>query len=103
MGDRRAESEVLNDLGATYHAAGRRDASRRRHQLALYIARAIDSSPQIARAHQGIAHTLAPDDPDAARDHAKQALAIHGELSAPETTELIAFLDALDRGPGAGH
>ncbi|WP_438296132.1 ATP-binding protein [Streptomyces sp. HUAS TT7] len=99
MGDRRAESEVLNDLGATYHAAGRSDASHRRHQLALDIARAIDSSPQIARAHQGIADTLAPDDPDTARNHAQQALAIHGELNAPETTELTAFLDTLDQNP----
>ncbi|QHC23595.1 ATP-binding protein [Streptomyces sp. GS7] len=103
MGDRRAESEILNDLGATYHAAGRRDAARRRHLRALDIARAIDSSPQIARAHQGIAYTLAPDDPDSARDHAERALAIHGELSAPETAELTAFLDALGQGPAAGH
>ncbi|MFJ8310969.1 MULTISPECIES: ATP-binding protein [unclassified Streptomyces] len=103
MGDRRAESEVLNDLGATYHAAGRRDAARRRHRLALEIARAIDSSPQIARAHQGIAYALVPDDPDAARDHAEQALAIHGALSAPETAELTAFLDTLNQGPAPGH
>ncbi|GHF19909.1 ATP-binding protein [Streptomyces morookaense] len=94
MGDRRAESEVLNDLGATYHAADRRDTARRRHQRALDIARAIDSSLQIARAHQGIAHALAPDDPAAARHHAEQALAVQGELSAPETAELTALLDA---------
>ncbi|GGU94247.1 hypothetical protein GCM10010211_71640 [Streptomyces albospinus] len=103
MGDRRAESEVLNDLGATYHAAGRLDVARRRHQRALDIARDIDSSLQTARAHQGIAWTLVPDDPEAARAHAKQALAIYGELNAPETAELTAFLDTLDQGPAPAH
>ncbi|MFF4734753.1 ATP-binding protein [Streptomyces sp. NPDC001262] len=93
MGDRRAESEVLNDLGATYHAAGHRDTAHRRHQRALDIARAIDSSLQTARAHQGIARALMDDDPDAACHHAEQALVADGELSAPEAAELTAFLD----------
>ncbi|PJN01841.1 hypothetical protein CG740_18975 [Streptomyces sp. CB01201] len=98
-GDRRAESEILNDLGDTYRATGRHRASRRRHQRALNIARAIDSSPQIVRAHQGLAHALAEDDPDAARDHAKRAIAIRRELTAPETAELVAWLDALANAP----
>ncbi|MFF4187654.1 ATP-binding protein [Streptomyces sp. NPDC001691] len=103
MGDRRAESEVLNDLGATYHAAGRREAARRRHQQALDIAGAIDNSPQIARAHQGMAYALAPEDPAAARDHARQALAAQGELSAPEAAQLTTFLDTLAPDPPPGH
>ncbi|MFF3976468.1 ATP-binding protein [Streptomyces sp. NPDC001828] len=96
-GDRRAESEFLNDLAVTYHAAGRHEASRRRHRRALNIASAIDNSPQIARAHQGLAHSLAEDDPDAARDHGRRALAIHGELTAPETSELISRLATFDQ------
>ncbi|MFE9122254.1 ATP-binding protein [Streptomyces sp. NPDC007172] len=99
-GDRRAESEFLNDLGVTYQATGRHDAACRRHQRALSIARAIDNTPQIVRAHQGLAHALAEDDPDAARDHAKRAITIHSELTAPETAELVAWLDALDKDEG---
>ncbi|MEV6049323.1 tetratricopeptide repeat protein [Streptomyces xanthochromogenes] len=96
-GDRRAESEFLNDLGVTYHAAGCHEASRRRHRRVLNVASAIDNSPQIARAHQGLAHSLAEDDPGAAHDHGRRALAIQGELTAPETSELISRLATFDQ------
>jgi DNA-binding SARP family transcriptional activator/Flp pilus assembly protein TadD len=97
VGDRNSESEVLNDLGETYLAMGSADQAVVHHESALALAREVHVRPQEARAHNGIAHALRGTDPDAARDHWRQALDIYLEIGVPEADEIRRRLDDLDR------
>jgi DNA-binding SARP family transcriptional activator/tetratricopeptide (TPR) repeat protein len=96
VGDRNSESEVLNDLGETYLAMGSGAQAVIRHEAALALAREVHVRPQEARAHNGIAHALRCADPQAARDHWRQALDIYLELEVPEADEVRRRLDDLD-------
>ncbi len=87
-----SEMEVLNDLGETCLAAGRPDRAREHHTHALRLALATDQRHQQAKAHNGIAHTLRDVDPDAARAHWRQALAIYTDLGLPDADHVRAQL-----------
>jgi DNA-binding SARP family transcriptional activator/Flp pilus assembly protein TadD len=87
-----SEMEVLNDLGETCLAAGWPDRAREHHTHALRLAVATDQRHQQAKAHNGIAYTLRDVDPDAAREHWRQALAIYTDLGVPEADRIRAQL-----------
>ena len=93
FGDRAGESEILNDLGRTLRTLERPDQARDRHEQALELARQTNVRVQQARAHDGIAETLQDADPDAAREHWRQALEIYAELGRPEADRVRALLN----------
>lgn len=89
-GDRAQEVSVLNDFGEAHRAAGL--PSETDHQRALAIALDIGDRHQQARAHVGLGHAVAPNDPEAARLHWELSLAVYQELGVPEAEEVAAHL-----------
>lgn len=89
-----SEMEVLNELGETCLAAGLTDRAREHHAHALRLAVSTDQRHQQAKAHNGIAQTLQHVDPDAAREHWRQALVIFDDLGVPEADHVRAQLPA---------
>jgi len=85
-GSRYFEAQILNDLGATCDAAGHTEQATPRHREALALATHTRNPYEQARAHDGIARTLYRTDPEAARRHRDQALAIITDLGIPKPT-----------------
>ncbi|WP_188316993.1 AfsR/SARP family transcriptional regulator [Solihabitans fulvus] len=92
IGDRGYESAVLTDLGHTLRAAGQVDRALACHRQALALTLDIGDRFQEARAHDGIALALRAADPEDARLHWRQALAIYTELGVPEADAVAEHL-----------
>jgi tetratricopeptide (TPR) repeat protein len=78
-----AEAETSNDLGITLLAAGHPLLAAAAHRAALRPAQASTNRYELARAHEGIAASIAATDPSAARHHADEAMRLMGELGLP--------------------
>jgi DNA-binding SARP family transcriptional activator len=84
LGDRMLEGELLNDLADTCRAVGQQEEARSLYTRALRINSEVNSLPEEARSHEGLADTLAGTDDEAARQHWQHALAIYTEIGLPE-------------------
>jgi DNA-binding SARP family transcriptional activator/tetratricopeptide (TPR) repeat protein len=84
LGNRGDEAETLNGLGEAAAALADHDGAARDHAAALALTVEVGDRPEEARAHQGLARAyagLGRDSP--ARDHARQARALHAALDHP--------------------
>jgi len=79
-------------------AIGQIEAARAVHVDALALAQELGDRYEQGRAHRGIAETHRVEgDPRSARQHLREALAIHAELGVPDARETLAQLRALER------
>jgi tetratricopeptide (TPR) repeat protein/transcriptional regulator with XRE-family HTH domain len=85
IGNSNLTAEVLNRLGDTLRASDPAQAEAL-YRRALDLTAKTGNRYQLARAHHGIASTSA--DPDDARQHRQQALALYHELGVPEASEV---------------
>jgi tetratricopeptide (TPR) repeat protein/transcriptional regulator with XRE-family HTH domain len=98
IGDRRTEPAALNRLGEVVHRAGSHLEAVAHHTAAADVAHDVDAPFEEARARAGLGDAyLALDQPEQARSHYKQALALYEELDVPEADRVRSRLDALDR------
>ncbi|MBP2335751.1 DNA-binding SARP family transcriptional activator/Flp pilus assembly protein TadD [Saccharothrix coeruleofusca] len=83
VGDRAAESAVLNNLGVVHLAEGDAARALSLHREALALAVRARHRHEEARAHDGIASAVADRDPATARHHWTRAIAVYDEIGAP--------------------
>jgi DNA-binding SARP family transcriptional activator len=95
-GDRPVAGMARNDYGRTLLEAGDLDGALEQHRSALAIALKIKMKYEQARALDGIAACLRDTDPEEARRHWQQALALYTEMGTPEQHEVTRWLAALD-------
>jgi len=88
IGDHATESAILNNLGETHLAVGQEEEALAYHQQALALARDGRYRQEEAKAHHGIGHALLATDPEATREHWRQALTIYDQLGVPEAAEV---------------
>jgi len=95
IGDRRGQSDALNQLGALALDTGDAERARQLHAEALSLAREVASLVDEAGALSGIGRCLAATGkPDAARAHLIQALDIYQRINSPRAGEITAMLAA---------
>jgi tetratricopeptide (TPR) repeat protein len=96
-GSRSGEADALNSLGGVMLATGQFDHARAEYAAALDLAVRTGDKYQQARAHRSLAQACHADcDPDQARRHWQQALALFTELGTPEADQVRAELAAAD-------
>ncbi|HEX6345855.1 AfsR/SARP family transcriptional regulator [Umezawaea sp.] len=101
IGAHAEETSVLNDLGEAHRAAGL--PSEADHRQALAHALDIGDRHQQARAHLGLGHAVSATDPDAARLHWEQSLALYRDLGVPEADRVSAHLAEWTAAADARH
>src|SRR6185312_11983230 len=98
LGDRGAQAQIHNDLGAVHHAQSRLQQASDSHRLALGLAREIGSSWDEGHALAGLGRcALAEGDLSGAAAGLRQARDIFAGIGAAETAGLAAELTALTR------
>jgi DNA-binding SARP family transcriptional activator/tetratricopeptide (TPR) repeat protein len=91
-----AEVRILNDLGHTLLALGNEGTATDFHRQAMRTAQRIDARFELAQAYDGLGCALRGTDPEAARQHWRQALELFTEMGVPERFEVERRLAELD-------
>ena len=95
VGERATESAILNNLGTVHLATGQDEQAAGYHQQALALARDGAYRQEEANAHNGIGNALRGSDPEGAREHWRQALAIYEQLGVPRADEVRRHLEEI--------
>ena len=94
-GNRSAEAEALNGLGAVLRAEGEASHAIQHHCDALGVASEIGDQYEQARAHDGIGHGYqASGEPGQATAHWQEAVSLFSALGSPEADQVRARITA---------